>query len=326
MDDYGYIKISDNEAIISRLTWPVWKLVTGRNDRAEWAIHEKPDDPVKFAEQVFLSSKEKGDKLDSVTIVVCDDTYIKNMYNNGKQVCPETAKRWAYTVYCDGIEDADSLFEYNGAGNVTRPAILLFNVELKVNVTHAFKALMTYKTYSCLCDWSKRLFGVECYIPPYYMSADTLLSEYGNIVSEECAFSQQMETAVVKDRAINFYDGKSVIAVPIFVPETFEGATFKYSTLFADEEFTANPVRDPWSVELYPECSAGDLRTTGVTEDIANLFGCAKSVKPVGRFEKIDNLAFRAGLPYDGFYDAIKGEMERVFAVNRRGTLAYLEL
>lgn len=86
MFDYNYIKTSDAEAVISRLTWPVWKLVTGRSDRAEWAIAEKPEDPVRFAEQVFLAAKEKGDTLKSVTIVECDNNYIESMVQNGKVV------------------------------------------------------------------------------------------------------------------------------------------------------------------------------------------------------------------------------------------------
>lgn len=324
MLDYGYIKVSDNEAVISRLTWQVWKLALRRYDRAEWAIHEKPEDPVKFAEQVFLSAMEKGDRLDSVTIVTCDENYVENMVKNGKVINPETAKMWAKCVYDSDPDYADELFRYNGSNIATRPAILIINVELSEPVTGKFQALIDSKTYTSLYEWGKRNFGAECFVPPFLMSADTLLAEYRDIIMEECDIYKGDENFKAKPRILNVKNGKTVITIPIFVPEEFESATFEYKTLFCDNEYVTNALRDPWAVPLKSETE--DIRTTGITECIADLFGCAVKVKPLNRFEKIDNLALKAGLPYDGFYDLVKGETERIYAFNSRGKVPYIEL
>lgn len=321
MFDYNYIKTSDTEAVISRLTWPVWKLVTGRSDRAEWAIAEKPEDPVRFAEQVFLAAKEKGDTLKSVTIVECDNNYIESMVKNGKVVNRESAVEWAKMVYDTDPDYADTLFSYNGANIVTRAAILVINVGLTKDITEKFLAPMDNKTYKCLCDWAERIFNASCYIPNYLMSADTLLGQYGDIITEEhMAYN---DGVTPKRRILNVKHGRSVVTIPIFVPERFDSATFEYDTLFGDEELVTDSVRDPWAVPLE---KVEDVRITGITECIANLFGCVGIAKPVKRFEKIDNLAYRAGMPGNGFYDAIKGEMERIYATNSRGAVAYLEL
>lgn len=66
--------------------------------------------------------------------------------------------------------------------------------------------------------------------------------------------------------------------------------------------------------------------TTGITECIYHMFLSVKSVRPVDHFLKTDAIAARASIPYDGFYDAIKGELERIYAVSDRGKYAYLEL